>query len=402
METTMADEKKINFTDERLRKIQLPDAGKRAYYYDTTTPGLRLAVSATGNKSFQYQAWSSEKQRPVTITLGKWPSMPINAARDKAVTLQDSVNDGGDPELDKKQKRDTLTVAELLDQYLEDHSKPLKRSWRDDETRIKLYLKPAFGRMLITELTDTKIIPWMNKTKNAFSGSTANRRLALLSVAYTTVVKTFNPCKGIKRFKETPQERYLRSDELARLFTALDELRNEGDIDNTDYVELSLLTGARQANVLAMRWNDLDLNFNQWRVPGEQSKNGKVLTVALSADAIAILERRKETASSVFVFPGIGKSGHLQEPFKGWQRILKRADITECRLHDLRHTLASYQSMSGTPESVIGKTLGHQSIETTRKYTHMMQETVLASVEKAIELMKAPVEKKVVNITGGK
>ena len=121
--------------------------------------------------------------------------------------------------------------------------------------------------------------------------------------------------------------------------------------------------------------------------------------MALSADAVAILERRKKTASSVFVFPGIGKSGHLQEPFKGWQRILKRADITECRLHDLRHTLASYQAMSGAPESVVGKTLGHQSIETTRRYTHMAQKTVLESVEKAITLMlRTPVEKKVVNL----
>jgi integrase len=392
---------KINFTDDRLRKIQLPDAGKRAYYYDTTTPGLRLAVSATGNKSFQYQAWSSEKQRPVTITLGKWPAMPIHTAREKAVTLQGSVNDGADPEFDKKQKRDTLLVGEMLDIYLEDHSKPNKRSWQDDENKIRLYLKPAFGRLLVTELTGSRIISWLNKTKMEFSGATANRRLALLSVAYTKVMKNINPinpCRGIGRFKETPKEHYLRSDELARLFTALDELRNEGDIDNTDYVELSLLTGARQANVLSMRWNDLDLNFNQWRVPAEQSKNGKVLTVALSADAVAILERRKETASSVFVFPGIGKSGHLQEPFKGWQRILKRADITECRLHDLRHTLASYQAMSGAPESVVGKTLGHQSIETTRRYTHMAQKTVLEAVEKAVALMRTPVEKKVVNI----
>lgn len=398
----MSNENKFNFTHERLRKIPNADAGKRAYYYDTLTPGLRLAVSATGNKSFQYQAWSSEKQRPVTLTLGKWPTMTHNAAREKAISLQHAVNDGADPELDKKQKRETMTVGEMLDQYLEDYSKPNKRSWQDDETRIKLYLKPAFGRILVTELTESKIVPWMNKTKKSFSGATANRRLALLSVAYTKIVRTLNPCKGIARFKETPQERYLRGDELERLFEALGALRSEGDIDNVDYVELSLLTGARQANVLAMRWNDLDLNFNQWRVPGEESKNGRPLTVALSADAIAILERRKETASSVFVFPSHGKSGHLQEPFKGWQRILKRAGIEDCRLHDLRHTLASYQSMSGAPESVIGKTLGHQSIETTRKYTHMAQNTVLESVEKAVALMKAPVAKKVVNITGKK
>ena len=141
----MSEENKFNFTDDRLRKIQLPDAGKRVYYYDTTTPGLRLAVSATGNKSFQYQAWSSEKQRPITITLGKWPAMPIHAARDKAVSLQDSVNAGDDPEVDKKQKRDTLTVAAILDLYITEHSIPHKRTTKDDQNFIRLHLKPTFG-----------------------------------------------------------------------------------------------------------------------------------------------------------------------------------------------------------------------------------------------------------------
>jgi hypothetical protein len=147
METTMSDkpgQARINLTDDRLRKIQLPDAGKRAYHCDTTTTGLRLAVSATGNKSFQYQAWSSEKQRPVTITLGKWPSMPIHVAREKADTLQSSVNAGNDPELDKKQKRDTILVGEMLDIYLEEFSMPRNRTWEYDAAKIEMYLKPSF------------------------------------------------------------------------------------------------------------------------------------------------------------------------------------------------------------------------------------------------------------------
>jgi len=398
----MAKENAFNFTEERLRNIPLPETGKREYYNDTDQKGLRLAVSGTGVKSFQFQRWSSAKQRPVIVTLGKWPDLPLHSARDMANAMRADVNKGEDPQLDKKATRDTMTIGEMLDQYLEDYSKPKKRSWQDDEIKIRLYLKPVFGRLLVTELTQNKIIPWLNKTKKESSGATANRRLALLSVAYTKVVKTMNPCRGIERFKETPNERYLRGDELERLFDALESLRSEGDIDNTDYVELSLLTGARQANVLSMCWNELDLTMNLWRIPGSKSKNGKALTVSLSGDAVTILERRKEIASSVFVFPSHGKTGHLQEPFKGWQRILKRAGIEQCRLHDLRHTLASYQAMTGSPEAVIGKTLGHQSIETTRKYTHLAQKIVLESVEKAVALMKTPVEKKVVNITGKK
>ncbi|MBV5329120.1 MAG: tyrosine-type recombinase/integrase [Chlorobium sp.] len=395
----MAKENTFKFTEDRLRSLPLPDAGKREYYNDTTEKGLRLAVSGTGVKSFQFQRWSKEKHRPVIITLGKWDDLPLHSAREKAAELKVSVNAGNDPQSDKRAKRDTMLVGEMLDIYLEEHSKPRNRTWEYDAAKIEMYLKPAFGKKPITDVTTDMVRAWHNKTKREFSDATANRRLALLRVAFNRVVPDIvNPCRSVKVFKETPQERYLKQDELERLFEALGALRSEGDIDNVDYVELSLLTGARQANVLAMRWNDLDLNFNQWRVPGDEAKGKKTLTVALSADAIAILERRKETASSVFVFPSHGKSGHLQEPFKGWQRILKCACIEDCRLHDLRHTLATYQNMTGAPESVIGKTLGHQNVETTRRYTHMAQNTVLESVEKAVARMKTPVEKKVVNI----
>lgn len=390
---------RINFTDERLRKIQLPDAGKRAYYYDTTTPGLRLAVSATGNKSFQYQAWSSEKQRPITITLGKWPSMPIHAARDKAVTLQSSVNDGADPELDKKQKRDILTVAAILDLYLSEHSIPHKRSSRDDQTQIRLHLKPTFGARRVDEVTPESVRSWHNGLAKIMKPASANRNLALLRSVYNIMLPDLpNPCRGVKMFREYSRDRFLQPEELERFFQAVEEERQEGNPDIADYLLLSIYTGARRSNVLALQWNDIDFERQQWRISGEQSKNKSIMLVPLVGEVLEILTRRRQMASSVFVFPSYGKTGHLQEPKTGWARIIKRASLEDVRLHDLRRTMGSYQTISGASTAIVGKTLGHKNPASTAVYARMTLDPVREAMEKAVALMKTPVEKKVVNI----
>ncbi len=76
----MTKENKFNFTDERLRKIEPAETGKRAYYYDLSTAGLRLTITDKGSKSFQVQAWNPEKQRSIAVTIGRWPAMAFRSA----------------------------------------------------------------------------------------------------------------------------------------------------------------------------------------------------------------------------------------------------------------------------------------------------------------------------------
>ena len=87
-----------------------------------------------------------------------------------------------------------------------------------------------------------------------------------------------------------------------------------------------------------MKWQDINFERAEWRI--EETKNDTPQTVTLSPEAIEVLQNRKSDDSE-FVFPGIGKSGHIQEPRKGWERILKSAEIKDLRLHDLRRTLGS-------------------------------------------------------------
>lgn len=111
-----------------------------------------------------------------------------------------------------------------------------------------------------------------------------------------------------------------------------------------DYFHTSILTGARKSNLLTMRWKDICFNRNEWKIP--ETKNGDSLNVPLIEEAVEILKERKLSmlSDSEYVFPGDGKNGHLQEPRKGWLCILKRAGITDLRIHDIRrHTKQSLE-----------------------------------------------------------
>src|SRR5262249_5238136 len=151
------------------------------------------------------------------------------------------------------------------------------------------------------------------------------------------------PARGIKKFREHDRDRFLQSDELPRFFAALDAEPNE---HYRHLFLVALLTGVRRGNVLAMRWDQLHLDAATWTLP--ETKNGHPVTVVLVSEVVEILrERQARCGASPWVFPGRGKSGHLEEVKSAWQRILDRAGIADLRIHDLRRTLGSWQVATG-------------------------------------------------------
>ena len=179
--------------------------------------------------------------------------------------------------------------------------------------------------------------------------------------------------------------------EPLRGHSALDEEPND---TARDFFRVALFTGARRGNVLEMRWADVDLDAATWRIP--HTKNGTPQTVTLAPPVVDLLVRRRDLARldkslSPYVFPGNGKTGHYVEPKSAWRRILKRADIPDARIHDLRRTLGSWQAITGASLPIIGKSLNHKNPSTTAIYARLDLEPVRASVERAAEAMPANV-----------
>ncbi len=377
----------FNFTKASLDAMPTPAPGHRAVYHDATAKGLQVRVSSTGVRTFSVRRRikGGEVER---VTLGRYPEMSIEQARRQASEINAAIEGGANPAEAKRAHKGELTFAELFQQYMERHAKAHKRTWGGDEQRYKQYLEQSLGKKKLSAIDRQSIATIHANITRAGRPAVANRVLAVVSSVYGRAIEwglvENNPARGIRRNKEHSRDRFLQSDELPRFFTAV---ADEPNPTIRGYFLLSLLTGARRSNVLAMRWQDLNLAEGIWRIP--ETKNGTPQNVTLSPEAVAILTERKAAAGTdaVYVFPSHGKSGHLMEPKKGWKRILERAGLDDLRIHDLRRTLGSWQAKTGASLAIIGKSLNHKSTQTTAIYARLDLDPVRQSVNTATSAM---------------
>ena len=400
----MGETDRFKFTKEALAGLPIPASG-RAVYHDAKTTGLQVRVTHTGIRTFSVFRRIKGGQ-PERITLGRFPEMTVEQARRRAARINAEIEEGSNPAEVKRAQKGEPTLAEFFAEYAERHGRK-KRSWQADEQRFRDYLEKPLGSRKLSAITREmvgRILSDMERDGKA--GATINNVRALASGICGRAIEwsylSENPVRGIKTRKAAKRDRFLQANELPRFFSALAEEPNE---TIRDYLLVALLTGARRANVLAMRWSEVNLPEGLWRIP--RTKNGDPQNVTLSPEAISILEARKEATAedAVFVFPGPGKSGHLVEPKKGWQRVLDRAGISDLRIHDLRRTLGSWQAKTGASMAIIGKSLNHKSHQSTAIYARLDLDPVRQSVNVATAAMleaagvKKPAE--VVNIKKG-
>lgn len=376
---------KFNFTKAAIEALPVPGKGW-VYHYDLKVQGLGIGVGSTGKKSFIL--YRKINGRPERIILGRYPDLTIEQARGKASELNADIAKGKSPaDLLREAKRE-MTLDDLFNEYMARRAAFNKRPDKPKAT-YRLYLS-SLGKRKLSTIKHEEVDRLHKKIGREIGIVTANIVLKLLHVMFNKAINEWriwkgeNPAHGIAKFPEQSRDRFLQSDELPRFFQAVAEEENE---TIRDYVLMSLLTGARRSNVLAMRWQDINFERAEWRI--HETKNGTPQTVTLSPEAIEILSNRKASDNGEFVFPGFGKVGHLMEPKKGWKRILERAGIDNLRIHDLRRTLGSWQAKTGASLAIIGKSLNHKNQNTTAIYARLDLDPVRVSVNTATSAMLA-------------
>jgi len=375
---------KFNFTKAAINALPLPKPGKRNDYQDIKTTGLQLRVTSNGTKTLS--VLRRIKGILERITLGRYPDLTIEQARRKAAEINSDIANDLNPGEVKRGRKAELTFSNLFEEYLERHSKLNKKTWAEDKSKFDTYLAKPLGNKKLSAIDRSSIATIHSRITRNGHPVTANRVKALISSIFGWAISAglwqTNPALGIRLNREHSRDRFLQGDELPKFFQALAD--EENDIMR-DYFLLSLLTGARRANVLAMQWKDVNLKRGEWRI--KETKNGTPQTVTLSLEALNILRNRirnrKPSEPTTFVFPGDGRSGHLIEPKKGWQRILERAGIDNLRIHDLRRTLGSWQAKTGASLAIIGKSLNHKTPNTTAIYARLDLDPVRESVNTA-------------------
>lgn len=393
MVATKKAERRFSFTKESLEKLTPEE--KTYYVYDTNSKnlGIGLRVNRNNTKTFilyrRFANTTGHGTRPERITLGRFPPTTIEQAVRKVKTLLAQQADEQNPMDAKRALRDSPTLGKLFEEYNREHIN--KRRKHPEEARR------CFHRWLghwenrnAYEIIRSDVVRLHTQIKENRGPYAANRAVQLLRATYNKAKQWGhfsgeNPADKITPWKESSRTRVIRPEELTRFFVALEESESA---DFKDFVVLLLLTGQRKSNVLAMKWSDVSLEGSIWQIPGEQTKNGEPHTLTLTEPEIQILRRRKENTSSDFVFPGSGHSKHYVEPKRAWKTLLKRANITNFRVHDLRRSLASYMASTGANATAIQSALGHKDIKTTLLvYAHCSKPSEQAARLKAHEFI---------------
>jgi integrase len=378
---------------------------REKFLWDEDLPGFGLRVFPSGRKSYlvQYKL-GGRGGRTRRMTLGLHGKLTPEEARKRAAKLLGAVSDGADPAGERTDAKRALTVADLAELYLSEGpaEKPNKKasSWAADRSNIERHVQPLLGRKLLNTLTAADIAKFQADVaagKNKADIKTRKRGRAIVEGGRGTAARSLavlgamlqfaagrkliaaNPAKGVRLLKGEKKERFLTEAEVARLADTLTAMETEHRLSSAAAaaVKLLLLTGCRKSEILSLRWDWVDGDRGCLRLP--DSKTGAKV-VPLAAAALEVLSGLSRT--SVFVLPAAKGDGHYSGLQKDWERVRVRAGLPGLRLHDLRHSFASFAVADGNTLYMVGKVLGHKHARTTEVYAHLADDPLRAVADR--------------------
>ncbi|PZU09861.1 site-specific integrase [Sphingomonas sp.] len=378
----------VKLTSTFVLTASCPAGKTKIDYFDTAITGFVLEVRKTGGKTYALRyrdAYNRQKQ----YRIGAASDVTCDHARKVAQRVRSRVTVGEDPSQERAAKRSVPTFAEVAKRFLE-HVSGYKRAPDVDERYLRLHILPKFGRRRIDEIHQTDVSAFLKaKLNDGYAPATVNRfhviinHLYKLAKRWGIVGAEKSPTEGLTKLQmNNERERFLSADEADRLKVAIEGSRNK---QLKHIVALLLLTGARKRELLDAKWEDFDSDRRVWRIP--LSKSGKARFVPLSGAALAVLDQLPRWKGCPYLVPNPNTRKPFNSIFHGWDTARKEAGLPEVRMHDLRHTAASNLVNSGQSLYVVSKVLGHAQQSTTQRYAHLSQDTLLAAVDAAADVM---------------
>ena len=369
--------------------------------FDTTVKGFlvrrqqRYAVYGLKARINGRQRWLSIGQHGAPWT--------VETAREEAQRLWGQIRDGVNVVAIRESKRNQPTMSDLCERFLEEHSrqhnKPLTVLGYERNNRN--HILPLIGDRTVAEITRPDIENLKRtirdgitakRTKRRREGGmggvdvkggpgAANRTLGQLSKMFSLAEvwgwrpENSNPVRKVIRYKEKKLERFLSTEELMRVGQTLIEFETKNEIMPSAIAGIRLLifTGARLSEILTLQWSFVDFERRMLLLP--DSKTGSK-PIMLNEQCIEVLKAIPRIENCPWVITGHIEGEHLKALQPAWEKVRRAAGIPDVRIHDLRHSFASFAVMSGGTLPVIGKLLGHSTPITTARYAHLSNDPV--------------------------
>jgi len=359
--------------------------------------GFGVAAFRNGGKCYIAQYRKDGRSRRTRI--GEHGRLTPEQARKEARKILGLVEGGRDPIAERKAAREVRTLKAVATDFLDQHVKTKRKARTADEYEriLTLHVIPALGSKRIVDLRRADVAKLHSKL--SASPYQANRAVALVSAVWNWAARrdevsfADNPARAVERFSESGRERFLTSEELARLGDVLREGETIGlpySIDESKAkaknapkpqsrrvkldpyavaaIRLLILTGARLREILDAQWSQLDLERSVLFLP--DSKTGKK-PLYLSAAAQSVLAEIPRIKNNPHIIVGATKDTSRADLHRPWKAVRRAAGLDGVRVHDLRHSFASFGAGASLGLPIIGKLLGHSQAATTHRYAHL-------------------------------
>ena len=371
--------RRMRLTDRSVSRLRAE--GRDYVVWDSRTRGLGVRVRPSGYRAFVYldiRDDSSGRRH----TLGPAETLTVEQAR----TLCRDIEGGS---ADDRKQSPTLQdfVATVWKTERQARCKPSTR--RRHNISLRTQLLPTFGHIRLDRISRKNVNRWFDRYSARAPGG-ANYTLDLLRQIMNHAklhghVDT-NPATGIQRNPRRRFNRFLSQAELSRLHDVLATLETERPSCRAwaDIIRLLLLTGCRCGEIINLKWAEVAADALEL----SDSKTGP-RKVYLNGEARSVIARQPRS-DSPHAFPS---PRDPSRPIGGtrdfWHRLRKRIDIEDVRLHDLRHTFASYAVMQGVPLPTVARLLGHRNVSMTLRYAHVADREVEVAAERIGDAISA-------------
>jgi integrase len=347
--------------------------------FDSDIPGFGLRVLRSGKRSYLVQYRVGRRSR--RMSLGLHGILTPQKARSQAVNALAAVKNGEDPAAVRDDARNAPTMKDFGQRVIRDHAAHHCKPSTVVGYRyyLKAYINPRIGTLKVHDILRSDIAKFHHDFRD--TPVQANRCLQFLSKAFNLAEvwglrpDGTNPCRHVKKYPEKKRERYLSKVELARLGEVLRRCEQEGSESQSAINALRLLifTGCRLSEIMTLKWDHVDFDGGALHLP--DSKTG-AKTVHIGTPVIEVLSTIERLPNNPWVITGKFPGARLTDLQPPWQRIRKRTNIEDVRIHDLRHTFASTAVAAGQSLPMIGKLLGHSQVQTTARYAHLAADPV--------------------------
>ena len=367
------------------RTVDALKTNRDTMFWDRELPGFGVRVHPSGRRVYvaQTRAGGNAAKR---VTVGVHGVLTAEEARRRAALIIARIKAGEEPVPEPLAVilAEGPTVAEIAGRYLDEHVAVRCKPKTAETYRLVIgkHILPAFGKPPALAVGHKEV----TELHHALSAHpvTANRAVEFLSRIYNAaaaedrgqIPEGSNPCRLVAKCRERRRERFLTDEEFRRLGRVLDEAETcKGvSVHAVAAMRLLLLTGCRKGEILNLRWGQVDMAEGELRLP--DTKTGP-RTISLAPEAVAVLSRIPRLPDNPFVIPGRIKGRAMRNLKDPWEIVCDRAGLKDMRIHDARHSYASRAPALGESLPMIGRLLGHTQVETTARYAHLAEDSVL-------------------------